>query len=256
MIFRTVARNFAAHEENPIHDPDRVRAVGWRQAAIPGAAVFGYLCQPLIETLGERWFSGFATDIRFTAPMHDGNDLEIRVVEDGATFRIDCQTRGLSVATMRAEPLGKPPTALPGGERAPRDRPVIDWQKLRPGLTLTAWHWLPGVIENAEATAQVDDQSHWYREGYVHPHAILNVANRTLTNTFQMPHWLHVESSIATFRPIKEDESIEVSGEIVDAWARGQHQFVDIAVRLTRVSEVVVAMTHRSIVNFGATPTN
>ncbi len=252
MIYRTVARNCAAHEENPIHDPDRVEAVGWRQAAIPGAAVFGYLCQPLITTVGEQWFHGFETDIRFAAPVHDGDELEILVDKDPAAFHIDCRARGTTVATMTAKRLIEEPSPLIRGDPPPTGRPVIDWHKLRPGQRLSPWQWSPDTIENAEAAAQVDDQNALYRRGFVHPHAIANVANRALTKTLRLPHWLHVGSSITTFRPIHENDRLEVVGAIVDKWQRRDHRFVDIAVRLIRNRDVVVTMTHRSIVNFGA----
>ena len=252
MIFRAVARNFAAHEENPIHDPDRVATVGWQQAAIPGAAVFGYLCQPLIATIGERWFHGFETEIRFAAPVHDGDELEILIEEDAPTLRIEGRVRGATVATMTAKPRIEEPPALIAHDRPSRRRPSIDWHKLRPGQRLTSWHWSPGIIENAEAAAQVDDQNKVYRRGFVHPHAIANVANRTLTKTFRLPHWLHVGSSISIYHPVLEKDRLEVVGSVAQTWQRRDYQFVDIAVQVTRDRDVVVAMTHRSIVNFGA----
>ena len=266
MSLRVIARNFAAHEDNPLHDPDRVHTLGWERAAIPGAATFGYLCQPLIDVLGHRWFEGYRTEVRFVAPVHDGDELDIRIRPAATGFEVTADVAGRAVATMNARPIDPDetdpatPTSLatthldgrsPIESAGSSEPELIDWRTVATPRPFAPWRWVPDVIENAEAAAQVEDHAERYRTGIVHPHVLLRVANQTITRTYRLPHWLHVGSVVDTVRAIQEGDVLRVDASVIARWQSGRHQFIDVVIGIRKSAGLAVTMTHRSIVNFG-----
>src|SRR5207237_6278116 len=74
---RVRAENTAADSENKIHD-DRVAAkYGFRGGLVPGVTVYGYMATAAIEHFGEKWLERGAMDVRFSAPVYEGEEVEI-----------------------------------------------------------------------------------------------------------------------------------------------------------------------------------
>ena len=79
--------------------------------------------------------------------------------------------------------------------------PTIQSDNVHVNEPFPSWTWTPDAVENAEAVAQVEDDLPCYREGLVHPHAILSLANRAFTRRYHLPAWLHVGSGVRMRQP-------------------------------------------------------
>ena len=71
------ARNTSSTSENKIHDDEIARKFGFRGALVPGVTVYAYLTHPLVEAFGAAWLERGTASVRFTKPIHDGEEVRV-----------------------------------------------------------------------------------------------------------------------------------------------------------------------------------
>ena len=165
-VYLTNARNFSVNTENRIHSDSVAARFGFEGALVPGAAVFGHMTHPLVDTLGPEWLAGSHVSVRFLKPAYDGDALTVThdAADDPHTVR--CHARGILLAELHTRPLDPddgPANVQPGAPFS--QRPEIEWDNVTVGEPFPAWKWLPDAVENAESAAQVEDSLACYRTG-------------------------------------------------------------------------------------------
>lgn len=255
-IHRATARNFSTETENRIHSDEVAAQFGFAGALVPGSAVFGHMTYPLVDTLGAGWLADFTADLRLFKPAYHGDELAIEYTRQDDEHTVRCHARGVLLAELLSRPLAD------GGERAtnaataapataPDERPEIHWDNVEVGVGFPLWTWAPDALANAEAAAQVEDDLACYREGVVHPHAILNAANRAFTRRYRLPAWIHVSSALRFHRQLRVGDRIEVRTVPSRKWQRKNYQFVDLEMAFAVDGNVATQITHTSIFHIG-----
>ena len=83
--YLTTARNFSVNTENGIHSDEVAARFGFEGAVVPGAAVFGHMPHPLVDSLGPDWLAGWRASVRFLKPAYDGDELTVIHVVAGSS---------------------------------------------------------------------------------------------------------------------------------------------------------------------------
>lgn len=246
--YLTRARNFSVNTENRIHSDEVAARFGFEGGLVPGAAVFGHMTHPLVDSLGPDWLAGWQVSVRFFKPAYDGDELTVTCDIADDTHTVRCHGRGILLAELRTRPLepdGKPALLEPG---PPVDhRPEIAWDNLAVGEPFPAWTWSPDAVANAESAAQVGDGLAWYRRGVLHPHAILGTANQAFIRRYVLPAWIHVGSVVRFRRLLRVGDEIEVRTVPTRKWRRKGHEFVDLGIAYIVNGEVATEIEHTSI---------
>ena len=251
-VYLTTARNFSVDTENRIHSDEVAARFGFEGALVPGAAVFGHMTHPLVDTLGPDWLAGSHVSVRFLKPAYDGDALTVTHDTAGGTHTVRCHARGILLAELHTRPLDPddgPATVEPGARV--RQRPEIEWDNVTVGEPFPAWTWSPDTVANAESAAQVEDGLACYRTGVLHPHAILSTANRAFTRRYVLPAWIHVGSVVRLRRLLRVGDEIEVRTVPTRKWRRKGHEFVDLGIAYIVDGEVATDIEHTSIFRIG-----
>ena len=223
------ARNWATSSENRIHDDEVAQRYGFRGGLVPGVTLFAYLVPAIVADQGEPWLEGGFVDVRFAAPVYeggvvtaacDGGVVELRDHE-GTTCVSGTAWRargGLLDRVLRPMPL-------------PDDRPAASEDTLAIGTML-------GSIER-EATVDAieryleaigDDAAWWRDRDLVHPGWLLLDANNVLARNVRLGPWIHAASRVRLLRPVPLGAALETRAEVVDAYDRKGHKFVELDV--------------------------
>ena len=250
-IYKSTAHNFGTNTENRIHSDDVAAQFGFAAALVPGAAVFGHMSHPLAEALGADWLVGQRVEVRFLKPAYDGDELTIRgLPADPPTDQaqlVQCHARGVLLAELRLASAADAAPAKVAAGKPINERPEICWDNVEVDAPFPAWRWTPDALANAEAAAQVDDHLACYREGALHPHAILSLANRAFTHRYRLPAWIHVGSTIRSMRLLRVGDEIEVRCVPARKWRRKGHEFVDLRIVYLVAGQIATEIVHTSI---------
>ena len=247
-VHQATARNFSAETENRIHSDEIAAQFGFEGALVPGAAIFGHMTRPLLDALGPDWLTSWQADVRFLKPAYHGDALTIHHEEQGSEHSVRCQARGVLLAELTTAPSAsdEPPSAVDPG--LPMDqRPEIHWDNVEVGKPFPAWTWMPDAIANAEAAAQVEDDLSCYRDGVIHPHAILSTANRAFTRRYHLPAWIHVGSTLRFSRLLRLGDAIGVRTVPQRKWLNKGHEFVDLSIAYVVDGMVATEIRHVAI---------
>ena len=97
-----VAQNDAVESENKIHDDAVARKFGFEGGLVPGVTVFGYLTWPAVAEWGKAWLESGRSRPGSSAPVYDGDHVEIVGEWQGADLKITACTAGGERATAVA----------------------------------------------------------------------------------------------------------------------------------------------------------
>jgi len=233
------AVNTAADSENKIHDDAVAAQYGFRGGLVPGVTVFGYLCAGVIEHFGEKWLERGAMDVRFLAPVYDGDEVEVRVAQEGECVRAEIRGCALATAWLHEEPA---PETLSITHFEAQQAPSREL--LAPGKILGALHGTIGAMQ-MKMSLPLDPLI----GGRVHPAALLSLSNEILFRNFALGPWIHVASEVRKFSAASEGEPIWVTARVEDRFEKKGHEFVVLQVRVTSKSDgrLVEAVRHTAI---------
>jgi len=107
------ARNTSSTSENKIHDDEIARRFGFRGALVPGVTVYAYLTHPLAEAFGAAWLERGTASVRFTKPIHEGEEVRVTgtvtardpksIAATGSTSQPAMIFRRRSISSKRSE---------------------------------------------------------------------------------------------------------------------------------------------------------
>jgi acyl dehydratase len=251
--YPVVARNFSASSENRIHSDDIAKRFGFTGALVPGVAVFGHLTWPLTQHFGTRWLEGSSVVTRFLKPAYDGEALTVTDREvDAGHASVECRNSGeVLLATLECTLEAQPPPpdsrAHVRGPARPPDRVEIDWDSIHVNEPFATHVWRPDEAHNREYAERVADDTTLFREGVLHPHAILSQANQALVRQFVMPAWIHTGSEIRFRKLLRVGNEIEVRAVPMEKWERKGHQFIKLYIAYVVREEVATEICHTAI---------
>ncbi|MGH8187098.1 MAG: hypothetical protein ACREUC_11075 [Steroidobacteraceae bacterium] len=253
MPHTSVARNYAQASENKIHSDEIAKRFGFTGALVPGVTVFGHLAWPLTKRFGTRWLSGSSVTTRFLKPAYDGETLSLLDREvDASHASVECRNPGdVLLATLECaiEPTLPPvdARAYVAGPSQPAQRVDIGWDTVHVDEPFAPYVWMPDEAHNRDYAARVSDDTDVFKQGAVHPHAILSQANQVLVRQFIMPAWIHTGSEIRFRKLLRVGEAVEVRAVPVEKRERKGHQFIKLYVAYVAGSEVATEILHTAI---------
>lgn len=253
LVHSLTAENDAIESENKIHDDAVARKFGFAGGLVPGVTVYGYLTWPAVSAWGRRWLESGTMTARFSAPVYDGDDVEVVGEWHGHELQIEARNGSGVRATAVAEPPDRPPVPLAlsdfpnvplpaADERPPASPEVLGATTL--GVVERSWH-ADQAIEYLDLVS--DDLAVYRASPIAHPGWLLRAANYVLSRSVRLGPWIHVESEVRNHSVVTDGEVVATRGRVVDLFERGGHRFVALDV-LTSVGErPVTSVRHTAI---------
>ncbi|HLY20562.1 MAG TPA: hypothetical protein VKR61_25215, partial [Bryobacteraceae bacterium] len=81
--------------------------------------------------------------------------------------------------------------------------------------------------------SQQDDPLTVYREGVLHPAALLSLSNHVLLENVKLGPWIHVSSELRHFSLARDGDELAVRGRVAQRFERKGHQFVELDILVT-----------------------
>jgi MaoC like domain len=121
-----VARNLPEHANNSIHTDEGARAAGFERALVAGVTSYGYCLHPVIHHFGLDWLATGEAEVRFRAPVFDG---------DYVSFPLTAIGDGNQRSDGHADPVEKTENGVEDGVE------VEAWvdRSARPLVSVSAW---------------------------------------------------------------------------------------------------------------------
>ncbi|MGZ6362240.1 MAG: MaoC family dehydratase [Ktedonobacterales bacterium] len=77
--YRITARNDQPNSPNPIHRDGYARSLGYPGGLVAGGTLYNYVCDAAIRMMGGDWLVHGYGEVRFRAPVFDGDELTVAV---------------------------------------------------------------------------------------------------------------------------------------------------------------------------------
>jgi acyl dehydratase len=229
-----VARNDAVASENKIHDDAVARLYGFGGGLVPGVTVYGLMTWAPVSKWGEPWLERGTMDVRFTAPVYDGDDVEIVTDDvDGNELLVHACTGGSVRATSNAavplEPAPAPSRSAFRVVEPPGRRPPASAESLAPGTDLVSLVRRWGPAEREEQRTLLGDDLEIYDDLRIaHPGGLLRAANEVLSRRVRLGPWMHVGSTVANLGVVHDGDTVTTVGRVTDCYERKGHRFVEL----------------------------
>jgi hypothetical protein len=253
VTYRVQAFNTATASTNKIHDDAVAQQLGFRGGLVPGVDVFAYLCHVPAERWGRAWLESGTIKARFTTPVYDGDEVEVRPAWNGDDHvelalvdpaEVLCAT---ATAALLATAAVLPNVAdWPSGP-PPDVRPPASLRSLTAGPLGS----IAATFHADRATDYLDDiREHlplFRDEGLAHPGWLLRFANYVLSTNVALGPWIHVSSSVVLLHSVGDGDVVETRALVTDVYERGGHRFVDLDVLQVVGERPVTRTAHTAI---------
>jgi hypothetical protein len=227
---------------------------------VPGVTVYAYLVQPAVEAWGVDFLAHGVASIRLDRPLYDGGAFKVDVhPEEGRAYRGEVRD---SVETVCGSGRASIPDVAPiaparrgdrpvprGGSRPDATRAALE-QLRETGLGALELEWqASGEMERT--TRELDTMPDLIRPdrgAYANPAFTLGCANWILARNVRLGPWIHVQSDVQHFAAVPRGSQLVVEARVVELFARGGHEFVDLDVVLfIRPDRPALSARHRAI---------
>ena len=244
--YRVRARNTALDSENRIHEDTTAAAYGFRGGLVPGVTVYGYLTVPVVRHYGEAWLARGGMRVTFLQPFYDGDEV---VVELADKLVSACRLDGTPCAKGEVfwTETDAPALSVYAEAPLPAERPPASAVSLTPGRVLGSLHLRASLPDDTFLTMQ-DEQLPVYREGIMHPAAMLTLSNQLLLQNVKLGPWIHVASEIHNFSLVRDGDAIIVRGRVVERFERKGHQLVVLDIIIVAEGDRVVQQVRHTAI--------
>jgi len=222
--YQVRARNTAPDSKNRIHDDATAAAYGFRGGLVPGITVYGYLTVPVVRRFGRDWLERGGMRVRFLQPVYKGEEVAVEWAGEAVAAR-------RQDGTVCAEgevfwPQTAPPSFAEYPELPlPAERPSASPASLAPGRILGAVRTTLSLPDDAFLTLQ-DETLPIYREGMLHPAALLSLSNQVLIQNVKLGPWIHVSSELRNFSLAWDGDDLAARGRVAECFERKGHRLV------------------------------
>jgi acyl dehydratase len=228
-----VAMNLAEHAGNPIHTDVGARAAGFPAALVAGVTTYAYLTHPLAAGWGLDWIGGGGGEVRFRAPVFQGDTVMCVPTEIDGVVVVEARVGedNKPRAMLRARRTGEPPRTPRPGERLPSRRVELSEEF------------------SADYGARAgDDLDLYWTHGIAHPAVWPALANRVVHAELVRGSWIHVRSRIDHHGLAPVGSTVEVHAVVIDRFYRsGERAVVDIAIELD--GRPIASIEHEAIIS-------
>lgn len=220
-----VACNLPEHARNPIHTDAGAQAAGFPRALVAGVTTYAYLCAVPLAAAGAEWLAGGGGEVRFRAPVFDGDRLRCVPVADVVEARTTDVRATFDLAADRSRPI------LTGAT------------PLRPVEVPLAGEW---GADYAVRAGDVDPVC--APTSRVHPAVWPALANHLVHTQLARGPWIHTRSRIIHHRIAREGDTAVVSAEELRRFQRTGERVV-LWVQIHVDDQLVAELEHEAIIH-------
>jgi acyl dehydratase len=233
------AVNLPEHAGNPIHTDEGARAAGFPAALVAGVTVYAYLSHAPAAAWGLDWVANGGAEVRFVAPVLDGERVELDVEPslDGPAIGEALAAPHLVDAVVDGELR-----ARGAFSRQAPTLPAKDGEELRPDRVEIDESFLD---YGARAG---DDRELYGALGIAHPVAWPMLANRIFHRQLVSGAWIHVRSLIAHHGAAALGETVDISTRVLERFESraGPRAIAD--VRIAAAGRPVATVRHEAVI--------
>jgi acyl dehydratase len=237
-----VARNLPEHEMNPIHTDAGARAAGFERALVAGVTSYAYCLHPVVDHFGLTWVERGASEVRFRAPVFDGDLVSFPISTPVDALPQDAIL--VSATTLRSP---KPHVEV----RAWREHSMIS-ERTGPELAESLEPMeveLAGEFGSSYAARAGDDLAMFEEEQIVHPAVWTALANRVFHTQLARGSWIHTRSVVAHHGVAFEGNRAVVDAVVVKrvVGQSGERAIAEVTIRVD--DRIVATLEHEAIID-------
>jgi acyl dehydratase len=257
-VYRLRARNTAPESENRIHDDAVARRYGFGGGLVPGVTVYAYLTRPVVEAWGPAWLERGTMDVRFVAPVYDGDEVVVGPAREAGGLAVELGVtngEGRLCATASAGLPGAPSEVPDPRDWAVVPLPAPDERRpaARDAIRSVATLGALGATFRADAGAAyveaVGDDLALYRgtNAVAHPGWLLSLANHVLASNVALGPWIHTASEVRHLGLVTDGDRVSVRARVVDLSEARGHELVHLDVIMVVGERAVLRVRHSAI---------
>lgn len=244
-----MAHNTATQSSNRMHDDTVAATYGFAGGLVPGVDVWAYMTRPCIDRWGIAFVERGIMDARFSAPVYDGEQVHVSLDEDGLLELRgpDGTVRATGTAALVHEGDLPPPVDIDEAE-APDPVPDATPELLSPGTVLGTLRFTYRQEVATQYLDEIRETSPVYDHGAVgHPGTFARQANFVLSSSVRLGPWIHVGTTSWHRGVVRDGQTVETRGVVVDEREHKGHRFVDLDVEVTADRRPVWSARHTAI---------
>ena len=232
VAWSVLSRNLPEHAGNRIHTDAGARAAGYPAALVAGVTTYAYLTHPCVAAWGLDWLEHGGGEVRFRAPVFDGDRVDCvpTPTADGVRIEAICSARS---SAPRAD-FHAVRRCADARERTGRQLPV---KRIV----------LDGQFGSGYGQRAGDELDVYARNGVVHPAVWPALANRVYSLELVRGPWIHTRSVIRHHALGPPGASVDVRATVVDEFERNGRRVV-CDVLIEHAGRLLASIEHEAIV--------
>ncbi len=233
------AVNLPEHAANPVHTDAGARAAGFDRALVAGVTTYAYLAHVPLAAWGLDWVRGGAAEVRFLAPVLDGDEVVCAPVHDDdgdvVEARVGDGVRARCRVWRRAAEAGA--AAAWTGEDVTEEDTVL------PSHEVALVDDLVGYAARAG-----DDLTICEEAGVIHPAVWPALANEVMRRHLVHGSWIHTSSLIRHHATAPVGATVSVGGRVLGRWRTRRGGWARVLVDFSDGDTPVATVDHVAIV--------
>jgi len=194
-------------------------------------STYAYLTHVPVSAWGLEWIGSGGAEVRFHAPVFDGDTITLTPSRDVAGDSVALITNHDKRVSASVWKGGAPPSTPRDGAVLPTVRRVLD----------TPWVELGSRLG--------DDLAIYGTDGIVHPAAWPSLANDVVHTYLVTGSWIHTRSHIQHHRIVSVGSEVQVEAVVVDRFTTRMGERAVLDVSISCDGEPVASIEHEAIVS-------
>ena len=250
--------------ENPIHSTEVARAYGYDGPLIGGVTVWGWATDTIIQALGNDWITRGWSEYSFRKPVFPGNVLTITAESDAEDltkpWNVTMNNQSGDICVIGKIGLGQTkwentltrPVNMSPSEATEKPPLTLDRASQETSWTALEVEFNDHIYEEINHKNRLTFNSIFdHRSGMkpiAHPSWIAGWAEALMRHNFDIPSSMHTKSLVKHHSSVPLGTTIVGGAEVIDAYERKGHHYVEFDVLLKDTNEKDIAqIRHRTI---------
>ena len=250
--------------ENPIHSTEVARAYGYDGPLIGGVTVWGWATDTIIQALGNDWITRGWSEYSFRKPVFPGNVITITAESDAEDltkpWNVTMNNQSGDICVIGKIGLGQTkwentltrPVNMSPSEVTEKPPLTLDRASQETSWTALEVEFNDHIYEEINHKNRLTFNSIFdHRSGMkpiAHPSWIAGWAEALMRHNFVIPSSMHTKSLVKHHSSVPLGTTIVGGAEVIDAYERKGHHYVEFDVLLKDTNEKDIAqIRHRTI---------
>ena len=250
--------------ENPIHSTEVARAYGYDGPLIGGVTVWGWATDTIIQALGNDWITRGWSEYSFRKPVFPGNVITITAESDAEDltkpWNVTMNNQSGDICVIGKIGLGQTkwentltrPVNMSPSEVTEKPPLTLDRASQETSWTALEVEFNDHIYEEINHKNRLTFNSIFdHRSGMkpiAHPSWIAGWAEALMRHNFDIPSSMHTKSLVKHHSSVPLGTTIVGGAEVIDAYERKGHHYVEFDVLLKDTNEKDIAqIRHRTI---------